>query len=141
LARGFLARRGRFKNKANEHIAAVRVVNDMVERVIEDELIPDIIIAILKKNSFYDDVGLQSVENQSLYEARNSIVTSVLRVMIREVINDSVNSIINGYMRSRSLYIEPEDKNEPLNNPVDPLSLAARQILDDFMRVEIKQIL
>jgi hypothetical protein len=58
LARGYLTRRGRFRNKANEHIAAVHVVNDMVERVIEDELIPDIIIEILKKNSFYDDVGL-----------------------------------------------------------------------------------
>jgi hypothetical protein len=61
--------------------------------------------------------------------------------MIREVINDSVNSIINGYMRSRSLYITPEEKNEPLNNPNDPLSLAGRQIMDDFLRGEILNLL
>lgn len=63
MARGWIARNKKFKNKANEHIAAVQVVDTMVDRVIEDSLIPDLLIQILRKNEFFEDVGLYSSEN------------------------------------------------------------------------------
>jgi len=67
MARGFIARHRKFKEKAVTHLAAVKVVDGMVDRVIEDKLIPDLLISILRKNEFLEDVGLYSAENQSLY--------------------------------------------------------------------------
>jgi hypothetical protein len=106
----------------------------MIERVLEDQLIPDIIIQILRKNDFMEDVGLYSAENQSLYETRNSIMEKVIREMIRETINSAINSMINNYMRNRMLKNDKED-DEPLSvKSLDPLNRAARQIMDDFIR-------
>lgn len=71
----------------------------MVERILEDYLIPDLLIQILRKNELFEDVGLYSSENQSLYQTRSSIMDKVLREMIRETVNDAINSMINQYMR------------------------------------------
>lgn len=65
----------------------------------------------------------------------------VLREMIRETINSSINSMINNFMRSRVLKGKPEDENEPLSNYLDPLNRAARQIMDDFIRSQLREIL
>ena len=112
----------------------------MIERVLEDQLIPDIIIQILRKNDFYEDVGLYSAENQSLYETRNSIMEKVMREMIRETINSAINSMINTYMSKRML--KNEEENEPLSGKsLDPLNRAARQIMDDFIRAQLREII
>lgn len=114
----------------------------MIERVLEDQLIPDIIIQILRKNDFYEDVGLYSAENQSLYETRNSIMEKVIREMIRETINSAINTMINNYMRSRMLKNDPEEDREPLSGKsFDPLNRAARQIMDDFIRSQLREII
>jgi hypothetical protein len=67
----------------------------MVDRVIEDKLIPDLLISILRKNELFEDVGLYSAENQMLYSARSSIIDKVLRDMIRETVTASINTMIS----------------------------------------------
>ena len=109
MARGFIARHRKFKEKAVTHLAAVKVVDGMVDRVIEDKLIPDLLISILRKNEFLEDVGLYSAENQSLYQVRSKIMDKVLRDMIRETVSASINTMINQYMRKRALTGRPED--------------------------------
>ena len=68
----------------------------------------------------------------------------VIREMLRETINSAINSMINNYMRNRVLNGKPdEDAGEPLSNShsLDPIYRAARSILDDFLRAQIKELI
>lgn len=92
MARGWLARHRKFKHKAQEHIACVQIVDKMTNNIMEDKLIPDLLIQLFRQNELYQDVGLYSAENQSLYATRNSIMDQVLRAMTREVISSAITS-------------------------------------------------
>ena len=50
VARGWLARNGKFKHKVTEHIASVQIVDNMITKELEDNLIPEILLQILRKN-------------------------------------------------------------------------------------------
>jgi hypothetical protein len=64
----------------------------------------------------------------------------VLRDMIRETVSASINTMINQYMRKRALKGRPEDDEDAINNVMDPIGLAARQILDDLLRKQITEV-
>ena len=95
MVRGWLARHRKFKKKAQEHIAGVQIVDSMIDNVLETRLIPDLLIQIFRQNELMEDVGLYSAENQWLYQTRSSIMDKVLREMIREVVNASINTMVN----------------------------------------------
>jgi len=44
MARGWIGRNKRFKAKASEHIASVQIVDKMITNVLEDKMIPDLLI-------------------------------------------------------------------------------------------------
>ena len=61
--------------------------------------------------------------------------------MTREVINNSINTMVNQFMRKRALGYDRNGEDDVLERYLDPLSLAAKQVLDDFIRWEIRFIL
>ena len=82
----------------------------------------------------FEDVGLYSTENQALYETRSSIMDKVLRNMIREVLNSTIDTLISNYLRKRVL---TEDEDEYYSY-LDPIQMASKSMLDNVMRQEIK---
>lgn len=141
MARGWLARHRKFKKKALEHMAAVQIVDKMITNIIEDKLIPDLLIQLFRQNELYQDVGLYSAENQSLYQTRNSILDGVLREMAREVVNAAINTMVSQFMRKRAIGPARYEEEDVLDNYLDPLSLAAKSIMDDLIRWEIRFLL
>ena len=67
----------------------------------------------------------------------------VLREMIREVVNASINTMVNQYFRKRQLRITDADDtgDDVLERIMDPLSRAGKQVLDDYIRRVIRGIL
>jgi hypothetical protein len=65
----------------------------------------------------------------------------VLREMVREAINAAISLEINNYMRNRVLKGKPEEENEILSNRLDPINMAARQLMDDYLRQQLKSMI
>ena len=78
-------------------LAYISIVYSMIDNVLETRLIPDLLIWIFRQNELIEDFGLYSAENQWLYQtrSRSSIMDKVLKEMIREVFNSSINTMVN----------------------------------------------
>ena len=89
--------------------------------------------------------------------SRQQILDNVLRRMIKEVINSSVNTLVSQYMRTRSTraitngiepnYIAQSDessilnKYDPLEHPYDPIARLAKEMMMEVMRKELMKML
>ncbi len=73
----------------------------MTSNFINDHMLPDILIEILRHNNIYENVGLYSEQNQALYQTRQSIMDKVLKQMTREVMTASINHLVSQFMRDR----------------------------------------
>lgn len=58
----------------------------MVDHYIEDVFLPDILLEILNKNRVYENFDLYSDENKIFYEIRGSMLDSICREMIKEIV-------------------------------------------------------
>lgn len=63
VARGYIARHKLFRNKAIEHIASVQIVEKYISNYMEDTMIPQLLVDILKRNEINEDIGLYSSES------------------------------------------------------------------------------
>lgn len=124
----------------------------MVNDFIGDKAIPDLVIDILGQNKRFEDVSLYSVENQALYETRYSIMDKVMRDMTREVLNSSINTLVNQFMRQRAtkysrkaiVYDQKAADDlleDPLESKLDPLSAVAKSIMDSLIKKTLTNML
>lgn len=65
----------------------------------EDKMIPDILLEILRHNDITEEVGLYSVENQVLYTIRKNIMDKVVKDMAKEVLLGTIDTVVSGYLR------------------------------------------
>ena len=70
VMRGYLGRKNRVRHKVAEHMAAVRIVDNMVTDHLEASMIPNLLIDILRKNRLYEDLSLYSSDNMALMQTR-----------------------------------------------------------------------
>ena len=86
LWRGAYIRKFKFPQILQFHEGAVGTVDKMVDHYIEDVFIPDILLEILNKNRVYENFDLYSDENKMFYEIRGSMLDSICRDMIKEIV-------------------------------------------------------
>ena len=60
----------------------------------EDKMIPDILLEILRHNNITEDVGLYSTENQVLYEIRKNIMDKTLKEMTKDVLRETIDTVV-----------------------------------------------
>ena len=77
-------------------------------------MIPDILLEILRHNNITEDVGLYSTDNKALYEIRKNIMDKVLLEMSREVLRETIDTVVSQYLRKRALR-GIEDPDDPLD--------------------------
>jgi hypothetical protein len=107
----------------------------------EDKMIPDILLEILRHNDITEEVSLYSVENQVMYTIRKNIMDKVVKDMTKEVLLGTIDTVVSQYLRQRALK-GGKDPNDPLDGKyLDPLALAANSLMNDVLRKEIRGML
>ena len=98
----------------------------MVDHFIEDVFIPDILLEILSKNRVYENFELYSDENRMLFEIRASYVDNVIRDMIKGVVKNTTDALVNNYLRKRFVDKTAAER--------DPLRMVTNNIFDNVLR-------
>ena len=104
----------------------------MIDHYIEDVFIPDILLEILSKNRVYENFELYSDENRIFYEIRSSYIDHVIRDMIKGVLKETTDSIVNNYLRKRYVTKAADE--------FDPLKMVTNDMFDNVLRQEMKKI-
>lgn len=65
----------------------------------EDKMIPNILLEILRHNEITEEVSLYSTDNQVLYTVRKNVMDKVLTQMTREVLLGTIDTVVSGYLR------------------------------------------
>jgi hypothetical protein len=141
--RGYLARHKRFKTKVYEHMAAVQIIDGLVTTFLEDKMIPDLLIDILRKNEVYDNVGLHSSKEVAFLQTREDMLNRVLKKMLREQLMTAIDSLVHQFINKKKLgYKDETFMKDPFAGPIiDPITLLAQRMTDDILRKQIKQML
>jgi hypothetical protein len=60
LVRGWLARRVKVPARVSTHVAGIYVTEDLVSDFLEAQMIPDLLVELIKHNRITDNFGLYS---------------------------------------------------------------------------------
>ncbi len=70
-------------------MGAVKCVDRIVDRYIEDKFLPDLVLEIITKNRVHENLDLYSVQNRLLYDIRQSIFERVVRQMVKVAMREA----------------------------------------------------
>ncbi len=70
-------------------MGAVKCVDRIVDRYIEDTFLPDLVLEIITKNRVHENLDLYSVQNRLLYDIRQSIFERVVRQMVKVAMREA----------------------------------------------------
>lgn len=101
LIRGGLVRRKRWPEIVKWHMGAIKCVDRLVDRYIEDTFLPDLVLELLTKNRVHENLDLYSKQNRILYDIRQGIFERVVRQMVQLAVREAQSSIVNNYLRER----------------------------------------
>tara|TARA_B110000285_G_C15089376_1_gene598179 strand:- start:912 stop:1112 length:201 start_codon:yes stop_codon:yes gene_type:complete len=65
----------------------------------EDSMIPNILLEILRHNDITEEVSLYSTDNQVIYTVRKNIMDKVLKDMTKEVLLGTIDTVVSSYLR------------------------------------------
>ena len=68
-------------------------------------------------------------EASALVTGQRAILDNVMKQMLREIVNQSINALVNNYMRHRTKKAITEGE-----NPLDPIARLAAEMMDKVMR-------
>lgn len=72
----------------------MQIIDNLVTNFLEDKMIPDLLIDILRKNEVYNNVGLHSSKAVAFLQTREEMLNKVLRKMIREQLMAAIDSLV-----------------------------------------------
>ena len=86
-------------------------------------------------------MGLYSTENKALFEIRKNIMDKILYEMTKEVLRDTIDTVVGQYIRKRAMkgIEDPEDIFDAKS--LDPLAQATKSVMDGVLRKELTGLL
>jgi len=132
VMRGYYARRFKIPKKKLLNQAFVLLRDKLLEEILEDKLVPDIVLDVITLNKHTQDYSLYSSETRNIFEIGDEIIHRLVKEIARDVVKESTQNLAQEFLRGRH-------RNDPVvdNNP---FSLTAESIIMEFMRKQVEHL-
>jgi hypothetical protein len=133
LVRGWFTRKYILPYKRRVQFYARRVMENLIEDYIEDNLLPEIILEIINTNFAYKDYSLYTPTFRLLMQIADSIENQVIHQLCEEAVKEITRFIVNDYLRKR-------DEVLIVNQQFDPLHRVNEDLIEIVLSQELKAL-